>query len=278
MNVNVLCINYKYLPPFITQNNMDDWEENVADWEMGNWDDTEEWEDDIKMANNHVLNYNILSLEELETKRILINSQFSKQYDMNIDDIDLIIRVIGHDKQHKWNSLIDDQSDFRNKNNILNPSYWNDDTCHPEPMKCPLCLGEYDFKSGYQSICGHWHCKDCCRDYLTSEIQSESGGIFVGCMALVEQNQSFEKCNIRIPYSHVKQLVTSNIFDVYAKNITLHFVQYTNSLTACPGVNCDKYIEYTEGGHQEITCECNSVFCFTCKLTPHFMVPCDLAG
>jgi ariadne-1 len=256
---------------------MEDWDDDDGDWEMGNWDSTEAWEEDIKL-NDNILEYNILSIEEIESKRMFINSKISRQYNMNIDDIDLIIRVIGFDNQNKWNSFFDNQFDFRKQNNILCPSNWKNSNECEDRMKCSLCYGDYEFKNGYLSICGHWHCKDCCRDYLESEINGEGGGIFVGCMALVENNDSYEKCNIRIPYSHVKQLVNTSTFEIYAKNITSHFVRNTSSLTGCPGLNCEKYVEYTEGGNKNITCECDTSFCFGCKLMPHFMVPCDLAG
>lgn len=252
---------------------MNNWND---DWEMNtSWDTNDQWEE---AEEKEAKVFKIVTIEDIKAIRSEKILSLSSQYNMVIEDIDLIVKVIGIDNPTTWNKFIDNMDDFRKKYNILEPIKWIQSDLMSDNKECPLCLQSFNFKDGYESVCGHWHCKECCKAYLTSEIHSETGGIFVGCMAMISKNNTYEKCNIRIPFSHVKQIVTPKVFSTYEKNTIQHFIQYNSTITSCPGLNCDKYVEYTEGGHQDIICECKTNFCFRCKLTPHFMVPCDLAG
>lgn len=93
---------------------------------------------------------------------------------------------------------------------------------------------------------------------------------FIDCMK--------DKCKQRLPYSFIKANTYDKqaIFMAYKNALSRRFIEESQSITWCPGTDCNYCVQVTDISSKDVHCKCGLVFCFRCKSELHPPVPCDI--
>ncbi|CAK64645.1 unnamed protein product (macronuclear) [Paramecium tetraurelia] len=112
--------------------------------------------------------------------------------------------------------------------------------------------------------CKHMFCESCIKQTIMQRVQKDKF-LFVRCL--------FNGCNYKLPFSMIRKFSNQKEFEDL---LCRKFVECSRYLAYCPAVNCNKIIKPKFTSTKEVTCLCQTKFCFYCKEELHPPCPCDL--
>jgi ariadne-1 len=120
--------------------------------------------------------------------------------------------------------------------------------------------------------CGHFHCHECWRRHVESELKAGSI-LHSRCMGLLGNS----RCHEAIDLPTMQKFLPPLDFEKYRSWLLDSFVKDSRTIKLCKNPHCNLAIEYTQGGDIDVTCTCKFKFCFGCDSQPHAPVPCDIS-
>lgn len=140
------------------------------------------------------------------------------------------------------------------------------------PTMCESCYEEYEDDEQWVCIetCGHWCCKDCYCEYLTSWVAKGRECIETVCPT---------GCRLIVPEYIFEAVLPAHLMNKYRDLAVEHYVMsQQEKFKFCPGTNCTKIVEKTTNDElTDFKCtECDKLFCFECSKVAHQPIDCDL--
>jgi ariadne-1 len=128
---------------------------------------------------------------------------------------------------------------------------------------CNICYG--DEAKLLSLSCGHSYCRDCWQRHLKSKINDEKIWT-IPCME--------PKCGGILTEEIVRQLSDNSTFNNYKKLAAGSFIQVSDLVKWCPGVNCGRIARIVDLECPGVKCTCNESFCVGCDNENHNPINC----
>jgi len=130
---------------------------------------------------------------------------------------------------------------------------------------CQVCFEE-DYQLTLLS-CAHGFCLDCWQHYLKSKIDEKFW--LISCID--------PDCKGILTESIMRNLLDDGdeVLEEYKKLVACSFIQSTQLVKPCPGVDCDRFIRANNSEVRGVKCECNESFCVGCGEENHDPISCE---
>lgn len=118
------------------------------------------------------------------------------------------------------------------------------------------------------SDCGHFLCRDCYSDYLSSQLTQGPDCIYTICPCA--------PCKLIVPNALFKEALSPVNYERFNYYYTKSFVDINKRAKWCPGKGCKVAFEYPSMKQCDIVCEeCGTDWCFKCLRKAHRPIACD---
>ncbi|PNY27588.1 E3 ubiquitin-protein ligase dbl4 [Tolypocladium capitatum] len=139
---------------------------------------------------------------------------------------------------------------------------------------CDICCEDAEGLESFAMKCGHRHCVDCYRHYLTQKIRGEGEAARIECPA--------DGCRRILDSRSLDLLVTADLVDRYRELLNRSYVEDKDMFRWCPAPDCPNVIECGVKKKDldkivpTVECQCGYRFCFGCPNPDHQPAPCEL--
>ena len=137
-----------------------------------------------------------------------------------------------------------------------------------EATDCLICYMCVAIDQMFGLDCGHFYCRECWRQYLTTKIASEGVAVIAcpqtECKVIIDDDQISDICKDPVIRAKYQRLATDS------------FVECCPSLRWCPKPDCFHVFSARSTEPYPVTCVCGTIVCFLCVQPNHQPIGCDL--
>eukprot|EP00624_Nannochloropsis_granulata_P000194 evm.model.NODE_10712_length_6203_cov_15.285185.1 len=131
---------------------------------------------------------------------------------------------------------------------------------------CGICRDEVPASELVAVGCGHYFCRACYTQYLSSKVSEGIGCPLTRCPEY--------KCPEVVTENIFRALVPPPVLATYLRYNLKSFVDMSNAFRWCPGRGCD-YVAMGNSILRSCLCKCGVLFCFRCGEEAHVPASCD---
>ncbi|OLY80095.1 E3 ubiquitin-protein ligase dbl4 [Smittium mucronatum] len=225
--------------------------------------------------NIEIAKFNVLSIQDLIKKKDDLVNRTAQLLDLDNDTTQLLLENYRWKPQKLLEKYMENQEEALFQAGIPQDPKCSDCLQTIPDFTCPIMFESGEDVKFFSLSCNHKFCSLCYSMHISTKINNRIG-YRINCPEY--------KCNLSLKESQIKLLLNDDSeLNKYIMIIIQNYVEASDTLTWCPGVDCDKAIELPSFNKvtsrytvSMVTCSCGTSFCFNCKNQDHRPALCQL--